>query len=250
MNTSQCAVYQVKDAPEYRNVRFRSYAKLKSEGKEVRAENYQQVYIGRIQQGETPADIKTRLQKQRPKNFKGHSIGCSDVIVLTDDGKTTAYYVDKDGFIIVSDFFQMKNSSDTKLDVDAKGYTIEGKKGTWQVIDYILMNERKWFLMEHEEYGPRAAYVVLSDDGAVVMNDNYNGLDAEAREKIQSFLKQQEEKEQETSPQQQTVTPIGQEQPPQQKRKETRAGKLAEGHGQWRISSQCGDGRRSQLQYD
>ena len=220
MNTSQCAVYQVKESPEYRNVRFRSYAKLKSEGKEVRAENYQQVYIGRIQPGETPADIKTRLQKQRPKNFKGHSIGCSDVIVLTDDGKTTAYYVDKDGFIIVSDFFQIKNSSGTKLDVDTKGYTIEGKKGTWQVIDYILMNERKWFLMEHEEYGPRAAYVVLSDDGAVIMNDNYNGLDAEAREKIQSFLKQQEEKEQETPPQQQTVTPIGQEQPPQQKRKE------------------------------
>ena len=220
MNTSQCAVYQVKEAPEYRNVRFHSYAKLKSEGKEVRAENYQQVYIGRIQPGETPADIKTRLQKQRPKNFNGHSIGCSDVIVLTDDGKTTAYYVDKDGFIIVSDFFQIKNSSGTKLDVDTKGYTIEGKKGTWQVIDYILMNERKWFLMEHEEYGPRAAYVVLSDDGAVIMNDNYNGLDAEAREKIQSFLKQQEEKEQETPPQQQTVTPIGQEQPPQQKRKE------------------------------
>ena len=160
------------------------------------------------------------MQKQRPKNFKGHSIGCSDVIVLTDDRKTTAYYVDKDGFIIVSDFFQIKNSSDTKLDVDTKGYTIEGKKGTWQVIDYILMNERKWFLMEHEEYGPRAAYVVLSDDGAVVMNDNYNGLDAEAREKIQSFLKQQEEKEQKTPPQQQTSTPIGQKQPPQQKRKE------------------------------
>ena len=74
--------------------------------------------------------------------------------------------------------------------------------------------------MEHEEYGPRAAYVVLSDDGAVVMNDNYNGLDAEAREKIQNFIKQQEEKEQETPPQQQTSTPIGQKQPPQQKRKE------------------------------
>ena len=74
--------------------------------------------------------------------------------------------------------------------------------------------------MEHEEYGPRAAYVVLSDDGAVVMNDNYNGLDAEAREKIQNFLKQQEEKEQKTPPQQQTSTPIGQEQQPQQKKKE------------------------------
>ena len=72
--------------------------------------------------------------------------------------------------------------------------------------------------MEHEEYGPRAAYVVLSDDGAVVMNDNYNGLDAEAREKIQNFLKQHEEKEQKTPPQQQTSTPI--EQQPQQKKKE------------------------------
>ena len=25
--------------------------------------------------GETPVDIKMHLQKQRPKNFKGHSIG-------------------------------------------------------------------------------------------------------------------------------------------------------------------------------
>ena len=87
MSTSQCAVYQVKDTPEYRDVRFRSYEKLKSEGRTVQVENYHQVYIGRIQPGETPADIKTRLQKQRPKNFKGHSIGCSDVIVITDGGK-------------------------------------------------------------------------------------------------------------------------------------------------------------------
>ena len=87
MSTSQCAVYQVKDTPEYRDVRFRSYEKLKSEEKTVQVENYQQVYIGRIQPEETPADIKTRLQKQRPKNFKGHSIGCSDVIIITDDEK-------------------------------------------------------------------------------------------------------------------------------------------------------------------
>lgn len=70
MSTSQCAVYQVKETPEYRDVRFRSYEKLRSEGKSVSIENYQQVYIGRIKPGETPADIKTRLQKQRPKNFK------------------------------------------------------------------------------------------------------------------------------------------------------------------------------------
>jgi len=34
--------------------------------------------------------------------------------------------------------------------------------------------------MEHEEYGIRAAYVILREDGAVVMNDCYNGFDEEA----------------------------------------------------------------------
>ena len=202
MSTRQCAVYQVKDTPEYRDVRFRSYEKLKSEGRTVQIENYQQVYIGRIQPGETPADIKTRLQKQRPKNFKGHSIGCSDVIVITDDGKTTAYYVNKDGFIIIPEFLTIKSSSDTRLSIDTTGYEIEGKKGTWLAQDYILMNEKKWFLMEHEEYGTRAAYVILSEEGAVVMNDCYNGFDEEARRNIQNFMQQQAEQAQEQKKQQ------------------------------------------------
>ena len=203
MSTSQCAVYQVKETPEYRDVRFRSYEKLRSEGKRVSIENYQQVYIGRIQPGETPADIKMRLQKQRPKNFKGHSIGCSDVLVITDEGKTTAYYINKDGFIIVPEFLTIKSSSDTRLSVDTTGYEIEGKKGTWLAQDYILMNEKKWFLMEHEGYGTRAAYVILSEDGAVVMNDCYNGFDEEARRNIQTFMQQQAAKEQEQQRQQQ-----------------------------------------------
>ena len=42
--------------------------------------------------------------------------------------------------------------------------------------------------MEHEEYGTRAAYVILSEEGAVVMNDCYNGFDEEARRHIQNFL--------------------------------------------------------------
>ena len=203
MRTSQCAVYQVKETPEYRDVRFRSYEKLRSEGKSVSIENYQQVYIGRIQPGETPADIKIRLQKQRPKNFKGHSIGCSDVLVITDEGKTTAYYINKDGFIIVPEFLTIKSSSGTRLSIDTTGYEIDGKKGTWLAQDYILMNEKKWFLMEHEEYGTRAAYVILSEDGAVVMNDCYNGFDEEARRNIQNFMQQQVAKEQEQQRQQQ-----------------------------------------------
>ena len=34
MRTSQCAVYQVKETPEYRDVRFRSYEKAEKQRKE------------------------------------------------------------------------------------------------------------------------------------------------------------------------------------------------------------------------
>ena len=51
MSTSQCAVYQVKETPEYRDVRFRSYEKLRSEGKSVSIENYQQVYMEESSRG-------------------------------------------------------------------------------------------------------------------------------------------------------------------------------------------------------
>ena len=45
MSTSQCAVYQVKETPEYRDVRFRSYEKLRSEGKSVSIENLSLIHI-------------------------------------------------------------------------------------------------------------------------------------------------------------------------------------------------------------
>lgn len=50
--------------------------------------------------------------------------------------------------------------------------------------------------MEHEEYGTRAAYVILSEEGTVVMNDCYNGFDEEARRNIQNFMQQQAEQAQ------------------------------------------------------
>ena len=81
------------------------------------------------------------------------------------------------------------------------------------------MNEKKWFLMEHEEYGTRAAYVILSEDGAVVMNDCYNGFDEEARRNIQNFMQQQVAKEQEQQVQSQMQSNQIQQSPEQQKKK-------------------------------
>ena len=73
--------------------------------------------------------------------------------------------------------------------------------------------------MEHEEYGTRADYVILSEDGAVVMNDCYNGFDEEARRNIQNFMQQQAVNEQERQKQQQMQPNQTQQLPEQQKKK-------------------------------
>ena len=61
--------------------------------------------------------------------------------------------------------------------------------------------------------------MILSEDGAVVMNDCYNGFDEEARRNIQNFMQQQIAKEQEQQRQQQMQPNQTRQLPEQQKRK-------------------------------
>ena len=49
--------------------------------------------------------------------------------------------------------------------------------------------------------------MILSEDGAVVMNDCYNGFDEEARRNIQTFMQQQAVNEQERQKQQSQMQP-------------------------------------------
>lgn len=61
--------------------------------------------------------------------------------------------------------------------------------------------------------------MILSEDGAVVMNDYYNGFDEEARRNIQNFMQQQAAKEQEQQVQLQMQPNQIQQSPEQQKKK-------------------------------
>ena len=59
---------------------------------------------------------------------------------------------------------------------------------------------------------PRAAYVILSEEGTVVMNDCYNGFDEEARRNIQNFMQQQAEQAQQKQQEMQAQAQTGQTQ--------------------------------------
>ena len=188
MSTSQFAVYQLKKKPELRNLLFRTYEELAQDQIPVQVANYEQVYLGTMKPGETPEQIKKDLEQKQPHNYKGHAVSTSDVLILNDNGVTTTYYVNKDAFIEIPDFMKVTSSESGGLTKDTVGYEIEGKDGTWEVVDYLLVEGKNYFLMEHEQYGTNVAYVVLNQNGKVIVDSVYNGFDDMVKQQIRDYL--------------------------------------------------------------
>lgn len=176
MDVNQFALYQLKNIPDNRGIRFRPYETLQKNKIQVRYEDYEQKYIGRILPEDTPGSIRERFQKQTPRRFNGHSISVSDVLVLNKAGEVTAYYVEKEGFTVIAGFIR-NGSSGALISYNTTDFHIEGKEGSWLAYDSIIIDGKEFFLMEHTTYGREAANVVLDEDGKIVVDHVYKGFD-------------------------------------------------------------------------
>ena len=79
-------------------MRFEPYDRLIAAGHRVDAKNYTLVYSAPLTPGTSLEDIYTRFNIDHPKDFKGHSLSVSDVVVLHQNGQDTAHYVDSFGY--------------------------------------------------------------------------------------------------------------------------------------------------------
>lgn len=105
-DTRKVEIYQVKDDEAHHKMMFRSYDYAQRTGISLSIENYDKVY-----ECERPIEyslnsIYEEFNIRHPKDFKAHSLSVSDVIVLTQDGKVTAHFVDDFGFKELPDFFK------------------------------------------------------------------------------------------------------------------------------------------------
>lgn len=187
MDVDQFAVCQLKNIPENRPVRFRPYSALQEKGIQVQCKNYEQVYLARMQPGDGPEQIRERFGRKLPRSFRGHSISVSDVLVLNHAGVVTSYYVEKKGFTVIAGFIR-KSSSGAPVSLDTAGFHIEGKEGSWLVFDSTIVDGREFFLMEHEIYGKDAAWVVLDENGKLVVDHAYHGFDQAVLQQIRDYL--------------------------------------------------------------
>ena len=135
-------------------------------------DNYSLVYREAISGTETAREIRDRLEKQEtgtlPEELRPLSV--SDVIAVTRDGITYAYYVDPDRLILIPEFFAMPSSA-SLLALDTTGYMIEGRKGSWMTVDSLMVDGRMYYLMLSETYKRDAPYIILDEHGTLIGND-------------------------------------------------------------------------------
>ncbi len=187
MDVNQFAVYQLKNIPENRQMRFRPYSALQEKGIQIRCKDYEQVYLGRMQPEDGPEQIRKRFERKLPRTFLGHSISVSDVLVLNKAGVVMTYYVEKEGFTVIAGFIR-NGSSGALVSFDTTRFHIEGKEGSWLAFDSIIIDGRQFFLMEHETYGKEAAWVVLDEGGKLIVDNVYQGFDQTVLQQIKDYL--------------------------------------------------------------
>lgn len=125
------SIYQIKGGDETRDFRFEPYDRLQAAGNVVDRANYELVYTAPLAPETSLEDIYTRFNIDHPKDFKGHSLSVSDVVVLHQNGQDAAHFVDSVGFRQVPEFLQEQKQL-TPDDLET-GETIKTPMGTFHV---------------------------------------------------------------------------------------------------------------------
>ena len=167
------SIYQIKGGDETRDFRFEPYDRLQAAGNVVDKANYELVYSAPLAPETSLEDIYTRFNIDHPKDFKGHSLSVSDVVVLHQDGQDAAHFVDSVGFREVPEFLQEQKQL-TPDDLET-GETVKTPRGTFHV---TAMSREQ---IEAAGYG----FHHQSDDGKYLIMGNGTRAFAVAAEQAQ-----------------------------------------------------------------
>lgn len=180
---SQFAVYRVKDQMK---VPWQlSYFEVLEQKIHISEQEYQQIYLNHAREWKNAMEIWKHLQD---------TIKISDVLAMNQNGEVSTYYMDADGPHKISGFFNF-TSDGAVIDADTKDYQIEGYEGSWMVTDFLIMNGKQFYLMEHQKFHDQANKVILDSYGKLVTETGKAGFDEAAKQKIRDYEKGKEDQE-------------------------------------------------------
>ena len=175
-------IYQLARGDATRDLHFEPYDRLQAAGHTVERANYELIYTAPLAPGTSLEDIYTRFNIDHPKDFKGHSLSVSDIVVLHQNGQDTAHYVDSFGYKEVPEFFKEQEKALIPDELET-GETIKTPRGTF----YVTAMSREQ--MEAAGYGLHHQ----SDDGKYLIMGNGTRAFAIAAEQPENYLKTAEQ---------------------------------------------------------
>ena len=142
MKLNQYAVYRVDQTSPGKMLWHKSYSEVQQEKLSIQFEYYGQQRIEKV----LPKDTAMTIWNKRKDSFE-----VSDVLVLNKEGELTAYYISEDYLTPIEGFIRI-NTSGALISMETANYHLENRKGSWMATDYIIIDGKQFFLLEHEEY--------------------------------------------------------------------------------------------------
>ena len=137
-SSDKYGIYQLKHNPELDHLRFEGTESLKRMGitkdnfDVIKPENYELIYVGELSelqeqtQGETLEAIYEQFNIAHPEDYRGHSLSVSDIVVLHQNGKNSAHFVDSFGFTRLPDFMQtLEGVKEQEAEIDTFGHDVQ-----------------------------------------------------------------------------------------------------------------------------
>ena len=182
------SIYQLKRGDETRDFRFEPYDRLAATGHTAEQTNYDLIYTAELAPGTSLEDIYTRFNIDHPKDFKGHSLSVSDVVVLHQNGQNTAHYVDSSGYRQVPEFLQPPEKENPLKHVED---TIEQNDNHF---DGIINNTPS--VDELEKKAKSGEQISLTDLADAIKAEKTHGKGKEEKPSIRAQLKADKKKAQ------------------------------------------------------
>ncbi len=125
-------------------------------------------YIAAWSKGKELAELRASLE----------TINKTSSELISGIDKHFAEIVKERGLDIVAEAPVPEQAPDkVQITESSSNIEVEGHIGTWYIIDTEVIDSTKYFLLEHEEHGDEAAYVIVDSDGNLVLDDVWNGFD-------------------------------------------------------------------------
>ena len=182
------SIYQLKRGDETRDFRFEPYDRLAATGRTADRANYDLIYTAELTPGTSLEDIYTRFNIDHPKDFKGHNLSVSDVVVLHQNGQDTAHYVDSSGYRQVPEFLQPPEKENPLKHVED---TIEQNDNNF---DGIINNTPS--VDELEKKAKSGEQISLTDLADAIKAEKTCGKGKEEKPSIRAQLKADKKKAQ------------------------------------------------------